>query len=146
MILYPLSSIFELVSSIFDLVSSIFELVSSIFDLAASADCPAEHSRDVVNRRAVAVHVKHGRQCAQQPLISASLLSRIAKLSRQIAHVHSFFAMRASERAHHDRRKHHQQRPDFAQIESAGLTDAALDGAFLVAEYVESMPAPRPDK
>src|SRR5215813_10157658 len=99
MILYPLSSIF-------DLVSSIFDLVSSIFDLAASADCPAEHSRDVVNRRTVAVHVKHRRQGAQQPLISADLprelgnaaqqtggdqglLGRIAKLSRQIAHVHS---------------------------------------------------------
>src|SRR5215467_9774221 len=105
-------------------------------DLAASADRPAEHSRDVVNRRTIAVHVKHGRQGSQQSLASASLLSGGAELSLQIAGANSLFAPRAPERAHHDRRQHQQQRPDLAQVESAGLTDAAFDGAFLGAEYV----------
>src|SRR5215470_10674025 len=96
-----------------DLQSSILDPRFSILDLAAPADRPAEHSRDVVNRRTVAVHVKHGRQGSQQSLVPAGLLSRGAKLSRQIARAYSLVAPRASERAHDNRRQHQQQRPDL---------------------------------
>src|SRR5262245_56294834 len=104
--------------------------------LASATGRSAEHSHNIVDHRAVAVSVQHGIQGSQQSLACAGLLSRAAELSCQITFAYSFFAPSSSERAHHDRRQHHEYRPDLTQIESAGLTDALFNGALLAAKDV----------